>query len=177
MRFIVSHLLYVIVGTVVLAMPAGACMSDDPSTASQDLALTGDGPFANKQALIDYWNTAAPGGGALTQIYLNGRKVFERSGFGPAFVKQYFACKTGSILTVCTGNFYDDGYTSFNTLVSRCPAEMTIDKDGVLFRAGTNGTRGNIATCSGDESFYGTVHYYKITSLDGFVHYGSTCYP
>ena len=156
-------------------MLAGACISPEPSTSSQETAVTSDGPFANTQALIDYWNGTSTGG-ALTQIYLNGRKVYERSGFGPAFVKQYFDCISDDILTVCISGFFD-GYTNFNTLVSRCPADAAITKDGIPFRSGTNSTAVGIVTCSGDQSFYGVVHYYKVISFDGFVHYGSSCYP
>jgi hypothetical protein len=176
MRSIPTHLLGSIVG-IALAMPAAACLSEDgPATSTDELALSGDGPFATTKALIDYW-TNTPTSGALAQIYLNGRKVYERSGFGPAFVKQYFTCGPSNILATCTTGFFD-GYGSFNTLVSRSPAHTEIRKDFVVVRAGTDGTSEDVTTCSGDPSFYGTVKYFKVTAYNnGFIPYASSCYP
>ena len=137
-------------------------------------AVSIDGPFVNTQALIDYWNSTT--GSVETQIYVNGRKVYERAGFGPAFVNQYFTCSGGSIYTVCPAGFFA-GYTNFNTLVSKCPTTAAIYKDGVLFRSG-NGDTVDISTCSGDQSFYGLVRYYRVTAeINGFVPYFGACYP
>jgi hypothetical protein len=180
MRFIASYFICMLASTT-LATLAGGCISSEPSTANQEnvssteQAISSDGPFTSTQDLINYW-TSTSTSGALAQIYLNGRKVYERSGFGPAFVKQYFACSSGGILAVCTSGFFD-GYTNFNTLVSRCPADAAIYKDGVLFRSGTNQAVADVSTCSGDQSFYGVIRYYKVIDFDQFVPYHSSCYP
>ena len=179
MRLTASYLLCAIVGTIA-ATSTGACIPSEPPTVGRDMVdtaeqtISSDGPFVTTQDLIDYWNSTSTGG-ARTEIYRNGRNVLERSGFGPAFVKQYFACSDG-IRSVCTSTFYD-GYVNFDTLVSRCQPNTTIYKDNVLFREVPNSAVYRIVTCYGDQSFYGPVPYYKVKSFDGFVHYGSDCYP
>lgn len=97
MRFIASHILCVIVSTVVVAMLAGACISPEPATSSKETALANDGPFANTQALIDYWSSTSTSG-ALTQIYFNGRQTYERSGFGPALLSSILIAQAAAFL-------------------------------------------------------------------------------
>lgn len=169
----------------------GACTTSEPpaedqkgvSIAEQAVSPVGqdsfssDGPFTDTQSLIDYW-VGTSTGNALTQIYVNGREVYERSGFGPAFVKQYFACSGGGIYAVCPNGFFD-GYSNFNTLISRSPTTATIYKNNVLFRSGTNNLETeNISTCMGDQSFYGTILYYRVVAYsNGFISVGGHCYP
>jgi len=175
------------IGLVVLmGMLAGACTASGPETEDQEdvsftkQAMTSEGPFFDQQALINFW-TATSTGGAATQIFLNGSKVYERPGFGPAFVKQYFSCMDTihhAIYAVCpTGQH--DGFTNFNTLVSRYPVTATIFRDGVLFRSGTDPGSVSITTCTGDLSFLGCSVYYKVTTeFTPFlgVPYTSSCY-
>jgi len=86
---------------------SGAPGDDQEGAGTAEQALNAsDGPFADKQALINYWNTTSTNG-ALTQIYLNGRIAFSRSGFGPAFVKQYFDCLNSDVYAVCPSGFMD----------------------------------------------------------------------
>lgn len=190
MRFTALPIYWALVGAAAVAL-AGACVSPELSTEDQvgvsatelTLSLGGqtnvstDGPFATTQALVDYW-TSTSTAGARTEIYVNGRNVYERSGAGPAFVKQYFNC-SAQIFAVCPGQFPHDGYTNFNTLVSRYPTTAAIYKSGALFRAGTDNTEVDILTCSGDPSFYGAVQYYKVMNyINGFIPYlNGSCYP
>jgi hypothetical protein len=165
-----------------LGLLVGACII--PGTAAEDQedvgiaeqALGSDGPFTDTQSLINYWSNTSTGG-ALTQIFLNGSKVYQRSGFGPAFTKQYFDCYSSDIYAVCPTDFRD-GFTSFDTLVSRFSTNTAIYQDGVLVRSGT-GAWANISKCTGDDSFYGCIRYYKVVYyFSGFgPAYASTCYP
>jgi len=133
-----------------------------------------DGPFVDINALNTYWNGTSTGG-ALTQIYVDGTKVFERSGFGPAFVKQYFGCATGGdIRTVCGA--VQDGAVDINDVLATFSPGYKVYLDGALYRAGSPSAVAGITTCFGDASYYGNVQYYKITSISAFVAYSSTCY-
>jgi hypothetical protein len=177
-RPIMSRTCWAFIG---LTFIAGSCAVSEPPVGDQqsvaEQAISSEGPFTDTQALVNYW-VGTSTGNALTQIYVNGRKVYERSGFGPAFVKQYFACSGGGTYAICPTGFFD-GYSDFNTLISRSPTTATIYKDSVLFRSGTNRFESeNISTCSGDQSFYGTITYYKVISYSsGFVPYFANCYP
>lgn len=136
-----------------------------------------DGPFANTSALTSYWSTTSTSG-ALTQIYVNGHKVYERSGFAPAFVKQYFDCYLGDINAVC--NQIQDGYINLSGAIALFPATVRIDLDGSVYRAASGGdTRvASISTCSNESSYYGPVNYYKVVAWgNGFIPYSSSCYP
>ena len=177
---IMSRIPWVVFGVAAMFLAeacgvSGASDEDQGNVGTAEQALSSDGPFTDTQALISYWRTASTNG-AMTQIYLNGRKVYERPGFGPAFVKQYFDCLNSDVYAVCLSGF-GDGYTDFDTLVSRCPTGAAIYKDGTLIRSGTNGTEVDISTCSGDSSFYGTIHYYMVIHYyNPFIPYGNTCY-
>lgn len=172
-------------GVFGMALAIGGCMTSEPTSepaadeqASEQAQATDPsaGPFATQQALVAFW-TGTSTGGAATQIFLNGHKVFDRTGFGPPLIAEYFACQAGGIYEVCPTDFID-GFSVFKTLVSRIPAGHAIVKDGVLFRAGTDGQTVDVTTCFGDQSLAGTVKYVKVTEVAGFSPpYESTCYP
>jgi len=170
---------------VVAVVLVGACGVLEPSVedqglsgagaAEQTLSGSGEGPFTNVQALVNYWGNT-PMNGAMTQIYLNGKKVYERQGFGPAFVKQYFESSGSTIYAVCPSGIRP-GYTNFDTLVSRAPAGAWIYRDSVLVRQGTNAASVDISTCLGDQSYYGPVSYFRV--IDYYnppAEWGNTCY-
>lgn len=134
-----------------------------------------DGPFANTDALVTYWSTRSTGG-ATTQIYVNGSKVYQRSGFGGAFVKQYFNCHDGSgIKAVCNNTL--DGYENVSDAVGTVPSGLTVYLDGVLYRSGSNNVA-HIKTCYGDTSYYGSVTYYIVASMSGVgpTYPGNSCF-
>lgn len=136
-----------------------------------------NGPFTSTSDLQSYWNVTSTGG-ARAQIYVNGRKVFDRAGFGPAFVKQYFDCYTGDINAVCTQIY--DGYVSLSGAIALFPSSVRIDLDGSVYRAASGGdTRSAaISTCSNESSANGPVNYYKVVGWNnGFIPYSSSCYP
>lgn len=136
-----------------------------------------DGPFTSTSDLQSYWSVTSTGG-ARTQIYVNGRKVFDRAGFGPAFVKQYFDCFTGDINAACSQIY--DGYINLADPIALFPATVRIDLDGSVYRAASGGdTRvAAISTCSNESSINGPVEYYKVVGWNnGFVPYSSSCYP
>ncbi|HET9621403.1 MAG TPA: hypothetical protein VFP84_08565 [Kofleriaceae bacterium] len=160
-------------------MMVAACATNEPfsdeSVSDMQQALSSEGPFSSKQDLINYWAAASKSN--TTQIYLNGRKAYEFLGFGPAFVKQYFTCSS-QIYAVCPTGFFD-GFENLATLVSRSPTTATIYKDSTLYRTGNPNEKEFIATCFGDQSFYGAVRYFKVTSYS--TRFGppfiSDCYP
>lgn len=168
-------------GVIGAALAIGGCMSSEPANdaAGDEAAQAADpsqGPFASQIALVNFW-TNTQTGGAATQIFLNGHKVFDRAGFGPALLVEYFACNAGGIWETCPTDFVD-GFAVFKTLVARVPAGHAIVKDGVLFRNGTDGQTVDVTTCSGDQSLNGPVKYEKVTFINGFSPpYVSSCYP
>ncbi|MCP3097798.1 hypothetical protein LZ198_02800 [Myxococcus sp. K15C18031901] len=124
-----------------------------------------DGPFASTAALASYWSTQSTGS-ALTQIYVNGKLVYQRSGFGPAFVKQYFQCYDGSgIKAVCNNIF--DGYLDVGGAVGTFSGGFTVYLDGALYRSGSPYSSAHLKTCYGDMSYYGAVKYYIVASING----------
>ncbi|XXF80128.1 hypothetical protein P2318_10365 [Myxococcaceae bacterium GXIMD 01537] len=136
-----------------------------------------NGPFANTTALVTYW-TGQSTGGSTAQIYVNGKKVYERLGFGPAFVKQYFNCADGSgIKAVCNNIF--DGHLDVSTAVATFPNWLTVYVDGTLYRSGDPYHSAHIKKCYGDTSYYGAVKYYIVESMnDGWSppYPGNSCF-
>lgn len=130
-----------------------------------------DGPFANLSALITYWN-GTPTGGSLTQIYLDGTKVFQESGFGPAYVHQYFECpQTGDIRTDCLVGDIVSSDEDYADQVAKFPPGTTIYLDGVLKRSAPPPRIAYLLKCAGDASYYapGWVIYYATEAYyDGF---------
>ena len=164
---------------------AGACVASEPGgdesdgTSSVGQAVTGDGPFASQQALVAYWTANAPASVA-TQIFLNGKSVFQQSGFGPADTQEYFACSAGNIYSVCpTG--WSDGFWSFQTLAARIPAAAGIRKGSTLVRSPTPpaGQIYDVATCTGQTSDFGTPRYFRVLAIENDFSppYLASCYP
>ncbi|MBZ4395662.1 hypothetical protein OWM54_17710 [Myxococcus sp. MISCRS1] len=126
-----------------------------------------DGPFADTDALVSYWS-AQDTQSSLTQIYVNGKRVYQRSGFGPAFVKEYFDCHDGSGIKSFCNNIFDGYLTVEGTYGTYSPG-LAVYLDGVLYRSGSPFSRVDIKTCYGDASYYGPVSYYIVESvIDGF---------
>lgn len=141
------------------------------------LAQQQDGPFASTSDLVNYWSMQNTGGSAV-QIFVNGSKVYERFGFGPGYVGQYFNCADGSgIKAKCNSIF--DGYVNANDAMGTFGSGLTVYLDGALYRSGSPYYTANITTCYGDASFYGAVRYYIVASMfDGFgpQYPGNHCY-
>jgi hypothetical protein len=141
------------------------------------LAQQQDGPFSSTFALVSYWSQQSTGG-AATQIYVNGHKVYDRYGFGPAFVKQYFNCADGSgIKATCTSIF--DGYTTVGGAMGTFSSGLTVYLDGALYRSASPFYNAHIKTCYGDASYYGAMRYYIVESMyNGFgpAYPGNSCF-
>ncbi|NTX00829.1 MULTISPECIES: hypothetical protein [Myxococcus] len=136
------------------------------SVASPALAQQ-DGPFASTAALASYWSTQSTGG-SLTQIYVNGTLAYQRSGFGPAFVKEYFNCADGSGIKAFCNNIFD-GYLRTSDAMGTFSSGLTVYLDGTLIRSGDPYYSAHLKTCLGDMSYYGRVKYYIVESVnDGF---------
>jgi hypothetical protein len=114
--------------------------------------------FQSQSELTNYWT--ANSGAIRTQIFLNGYKVLDRPGFGPAYVLQYFACsQTSDIREECSS--IADGSTSLQHLLGLVPT-ATVLHNGVLVQTAEFPVIG-ISTCTGESSGYGPVHYEKMT--------------
>ncbi|WNG19290.1 hypothetical protein [Cystobacter fuscus] len=147
------------------------------AVATPALAQQQDGPFSSTAELASYWATQSTSG-ALTQIYVNGHKIYQRSGFGPAFVKQYFNCADGSGINATCNSIFD-GYTTVSGAVGTFSTGFTVYLDGAPYRNASPYYYANIKTCYGDASFYGAVKYYIVESMyDGFSppYPGNSCF-
>ncbi len=136
-----------------------------------------EGPFATTDALVEYW-TARNTNGATTQIYVNGKQVYQRAGFGAAVVKQYFRCYNGSGINAVCNNIFD-GYTEVSGAESTFSSGLTVYLDGVLYRSGSPYYSAHIKTCYGDTSYYGPVVYYIVASMNngfGPAYPGNSCF-
>ncbi|MEH6414536.1 hypothetical protein [Pseudomonas sp. CGJS7] len=123
-----------------------------------------NGPFANQQAVADWWN-ANNTSGAVTQIFYNGKKIYEkRNGFGPALIVKYFQCKqTNDVRSRCGHHL--DAFARADWLIDQIetrngtrPATTDSDiyLDGVLQvdDPSMNAPSGKyLITCKGDPSF------------------------
>lgn len=110
------------------------------------------------------------------QIYLNGRQVFERSGFGPEYIEEYFTCdgKSNDIRAVC--DYASDGAVRIKTIIDLLPANTTVYLDGEKYGKGTSDVNiAHITTCKGDTSIMTgkPIAYYKLRAFSN----SSTCYP
>lgn len=122
------------------------------------------GPFADKQALVNWWN-ANNTQSAITQVFHNGKLVYSRSGFGPALVVKYYGCAITSDVRRQCGNKVD-GASALGELIDRIdtnsgahPAIANIDVylDGALYRPYTVAPKQfayYVLTCKGDPSYY-----------------------
>lgn len=139
------------------------------------VAQYSDGPFADVAALNAYW-TGTSTSSSLTQIYVDGTKVFQRSGFGPGFVKQYFLCYYTNDIRVNCGSQID-GTLDLSALVASMPANAPIYLDNVLYRSGIGSGNIYIETCVGDQSYYGPVEFYEMTGyyFGPGPHYNGSC--
>jgi hypothetical protein len=84
--------------------------------------------------------------------------VFQRSGFGPGFVKQYFYCAPSNDIRVYC-NSYSTAAENLADLISWHNPNWAIYLDGSVYRAG-NSAYSEILTCTGDASYYGNVVFY-----------------
>ncbi len=142
------------------------------NSALADSAVSDDGPFQTKADLINYWETnpsAKP-----VQIYLNGRQIYEQSGTGRGYSRQYFTCDSidGLIRNICLDAF--DGAAEVSYIVAFLPTDASIDLDDIPYRTGAPHTYNHVSitTCEGD------IKYYKVTGYaNGYIPYVSTCYP
>lgn len=135
-------------------------------------AAAHDGPFANLSALVTYWNGTSTNS-AQTNIYLDGTKVFNRNGFGPAYEQQYFECpQTSDIRTECQVGDIASRDEHLAHQVAKFPSNATIYLDGTLYRSGVTGLIAQLLTCTGDASYYapGWVRYYATDNYyDGWL--------
>jgi hypothetical protein len=130
-------------------------------------AAPSDGPFTTVQDVVAYW-IGQPTSGAATQIFVDGFKVYERSGFGPAFVQQYFGCGEYGIRTHCTNDPFA-GFVTAAEPASQFGAGKTIYLDGKLYKSGSPYYQLYLKTCRGEASFYGKVKYFVVEAInDGF---------
>lgn len=135
-----------------------------------------NGPFADEQAVVNWWN-ANNTSGAVTQVFYNGRKVYQRpTGFGPALIVKYYRCKqTLDVRTRCGHHL--DAFSredwlidQIDTLNGTRPAlsDSDIYLDNQLYRAYTTPTRRatyGLIGCKGEPSYRepGGISYFVVS--------------
>ena len=135
-------------------------------------AQSANGPFDDASDMTDYW-TGVNNDGSAMQLFVNGSKVYDVSGFGPAYIEQYFVCQSdGKLRQVCeavaTGWNFFDGYEALSSLTPLLSGS-TIYLDNSLYSSGDPASSAYITTCYGDSSLNGTITYYLVTHYaDGF---------
>jgi hypothetical protein len=127
----------------------------------------GEGPFNTKQDVVNYWSGHSTSG-AATQIFLDGFKIYERGGFGPAFVQQYFSCGEYGIRTKCTGDWFS-GFATVSDARAGISMGLSVYVDHVLKYKLDPYYYMDLKTCYGEMSYYGRVKYFVAETVwDGF---------
>lgn len=142
------------------------------SLASVASAQSVEGPFASESALLAYWSgSSSPN--QMTNVYLNGKLIFNKTGFTPQSLRQYFACRgTGEIRLRCSS--HGDGDRQLSYIAAYFPYPHHITLDGAPYQTGgPGGAYADINRCYTSDTL-GT--YYRLGTYTGFTPAAYGCY-
>jgi hypothetical protein len=120
--------------------------------------------FATEEALVAHWYNQP--WVVRTQIFLDGAKVIDTPGFGPAYVEQYFRCSTTNDVRKICGS-HDDGSATLEHLVDLMPG-VGIYYENQLIQVPEHLAMARIVTCTGDQSVYGPVQFKWVSHFNLF---------
>lgn len=142
------------------------------SVASVASAQSVEGPFASQSDLLAYWNSSSSPN-QMTNVYLNGQLIFNKTGFTPQNLRQYFVCReTGEIRQRCST--YKDGDRQLAYVAAYFSYPTHILLDGVPYQpGGPGGAYVDIYRCHTSDTL-GT--YYRVGTYTGFTPVVLGCY-